>query len=115
MPVLLAPIVVSGAIYIQHGQMLLPIWNDDPVFFTKSNDGGNTFANTMVISTPNKNPNILVINQNISIGSSGNNVLSLGGQIEREIFNPVIRISNDGGNTFTNMIRLNSIAGGTNK
>ena len=41
--------------------------NDDPVFFTKSNDGGKTFANTMVISTANKNPNTLVINQNISI------------------------------------------------
>ena len=57
----------------------------------------------------------LVINQNISIGSSGNNVAVTWWTNRTGIFNPVIRISNDGGNTFTNMIRLNSISGGTNK
>ena len=84
MPVLLAPIVVSGAnIYTAWTNATSTTLHSAPVFFTKSNDGGKTFANTMVISTANKNPNTLVINQNISIGSSGNNVLSLGGQIEQ--------------------------------
>jgi acyl-homoserine lactone acylase PvdQ len=114
-PVLLAPIVVSGANIYTAWTNATTLGNDDPVFFTKSNDGGNTFANTTVISTANKNPNTVVINQNISIGSSGNNVAVSWWTNRTGIFNPVIRISNDGGNTFANIIRLNSTSGGTNK
>ncbi|MGB7637484.1 MAG: hypothetical protein WBL88_07925 [Nitrososphaeraceae archaeon] len=77
MPVLLAPIVVSGANIYTAWTNATTIRNDGPVFFTKSNDGGKTFANTMVISTANKNPNTLVINQNISIGSSGKHTISI--------------------------------------
>lgn len=114
-PVLLAPIVVSGANIYTAWTNATILGNDVPVFFTKSNDGGKTFANTIVISTANKNPNTVVINQNISIGSSGNNVAVTWWTNRTGIFNPVIRISNDGGNTFTNIIRLNSTSGGTNE
>jgi hypothetical protein len=116
LPVFLAPIAVSGNdIYTAWTNATSTTLHSAPVFFTKSNDGGNTFAKTMIISSPNKNAKILVINENISISASGNNVAVSWWTNKTGIFNPVIRISNDGGNTFANIIRLNSTAGGTNK
>lgn len=95
--------------------MLLLLLYTALLYSLQSNDGGNTFAKTMIISSPNKNANIVVINENISISASGNNVAVSWWTNKTGIFNPVIRISNDGGNTFANIIRLNSTAGGTNK
>jgi len=87
------------------------------VLFTKSDDGGKTFANTMLVSSiPNTNPKTSVLNDNVSISASGNNVAIMwdtnktGG-----ISNPVIRTSNDGGNTFGGIVTLNSTSGGINK
>jgi len=87
------------------------------VFFAGSHDGGKTFANTMLLSsTPNTNPKTFVLNDNVSISASGNNVAIMwdtnktGG-----IINPVIRTSSDGGNTFGNLVTLNSTSGGVNK
>lgn len=112
-PVLLAPVAVSGNnIYTAWTNATL---HTDPVFFTKSNDGGKTFAKTIVISSPNKNPNTSVINGNVSISASGNNVAVTWWTNNTGIFNPVIRASYDGGNTFANIIRLNGTSGGTNK
>jgi hypothetical protein len=81
------------------------------VLFTGSHDGGKTFANTMLLSSaPNTNPKTSVLNNdNVSISASGNSVAIMwdtnktGG-----ISNPVIRTSSDGGNTFGNIITLNS-------
>jgi hypothetical protein len=83
------------------------------VFFTKSTDGGKTFAKTMVINPPNKDKTF-VIRRNVSIGAYGNNVAVTWWTNETGALNPVIRISNDAGNTFRNILRLNSTAGGTN-
>ena len=112
-PVLLAPVAVSGNnIYTAWTNATL---HTDPVFFTRSNDGGKTFAKTIVISSPNKNPNTSVINGNVSISASGNNVAVTWWTNKTGTFNPVIRASYDGGNTFANIIRLNGTSGGTNK
>jgi hypothetical protein len=88
------------------------------VLFTGSHDGGKTFANTMLLSssTPNTNPKTFVLNDNVSISASGNNVAIMwdtnktGG-----ISNPIIRTSSDGGNTFGDIVTLNSTSGGINK
>ena len=111
----LAPVLVTGA-------NVYTAWNNAsttshgfPIFFTKSTNGGKTFANTMIISSPNKNPKVFVINQNISISASGNNVAVTWWTNKTGTFNPVIRTSSDGGNTFSNIIRLNSTSGGINK
>lgn len=61
-----APLAVSGANVYAAWTTNVTLHNV-PAFFTKSNDGGNTFANTIVISAPNKNPKTLVVNQNIKI------------------------------------------------
>lgn len=93
-----APVAVSGAnIYTAWTNFSSSALHSVPVFFTKSHDGGKTFANTMVISTPNTNPRTFVINTNISIGSSGNNVAVTWLTNKTGIFNPVIRTSGDGG------------------
>jgi hypothetical protein len=67
-------------------------------------------------STPNTNPKTFVLNDNVSISASGNNVAIMwdtnktGG-----ISNPIIRTSSDGGNTFGDIVTLNSTSGGINK
>jgi hypothetical protein len=110
-----APLVVSGS-------NVYTVWPNGtsnlhsvPIFFTKSTDGGKTFAHTMIISSPNTNPKTFVVNVNVSIGASGNNIAVTWWTNKTGIFNPVIRTSSDGGNTFANIIRLNSTAGGINK
>ncbi|HYA83163.1 MAG TPA: hypothetical protein VEH06_06910 [Candidatus Bathyarchaeia archaeon] len=49
----------------------------------------------------------------MSIGASGRNVVVVDKRIRA--LNPVIRTSIDGGNTFGNLMRLNSTLGGINK
>jgi hypothetical protein len=110
-----APVAVSG-------NNIYTAWNNASatlhgaaVFFTKSSDGGKTFANTMVLSPPNTNPKISVIRENVSIGASGSHLVVTWWTNETGALNPVIRTSNDGGNTFGNLMRLNSTFGGINK
>ena len=67
------------------------------------------------LSSPNTNPNISVIRTNISIGASGSNVVVTWWTNETGALNPVIKTSSDGGNTFANVVRLNSTLGGINK
>ena len=83
--------------------------------FAKSNDSEKTFANTMVLSPPNTNPNISVVRENISIGASGSNIAVTWWTNETEALNPVVRTSSDGGDTFANLVRLNSTLNGINK
>jgi hypothetical protein len=83
------------------------------VFFAGSHDGGKTFANTMLLSTPNTNPKI--VNDNVTISATGNNVAVMWDSNKTGIINPTIRTSSDGGNTFGNIVTLNSTSGGVNK
>jgi len=83
------------------------------VLFTGSHDGGKTFANTTLLSTPNTNPKI--VNDNVTISASGNNVAIMWDTNKTGIPNPVIRTSSDGGNTFGKIVTLNSTSGGINK
>ena len=53
--------------------------------------------------------------ENVSIGASGSHVAVTWWTNETGVLNPVIRTSNDGGNTFGNLMRLNSTLGGINK
>ena len=85
------------------------------VLFTKSNDGGKTFANTTLMSAPNTNPKIHVLNDNVSISASGNNVAVMWDTNNTGISNPVLRTSSGGGNSFSNIVTLNSTPGGINK
>jgi len=110
-----APVAISGS-------NIYTAWNNasaslhgDAIFFTKSNDGGKTFSKTMVLSPPNTNPKIDVVYGNVSISSSGSNVVVSWWTNSTGALNPVIRTSSDGGNTFGNLIRLNSTSGGINK
>jgi hypothetical protein len=67
-----APVAISGNnIYTAWDNATL---HGDAIFFTKSNDGGKMFSNTMVLSPPNTNPKISVTRNNVSIHTSGNNI-----------------------------------------
>jgi hypothetical protein len=96
------------------GNNIYAAWNCfSHVLFTKSNDGGKTFANTTLISEPDTNPKTVV--DNVTIGASGNTVAIIWDSNKTGIVNPEIRASTDGGNTFANEVTLNSTSGGINK
>lgn len=99
------------------GANIYTIWECyNHILFAKSNDGGKTFANTTLVSgTPNTNPKTSVLNDNVSISASGNNVAIMWDTNKTGIPNPVIRASSDGGNTFGDIVTLNSTSGGVNK
>jgi len=107
-----APVSVSGSNIYTAWNNASAILHGDAIFFTKSNDGGKTFANAMVLSPLNTNPKISVIRGNVSIGASGNTVTVTWWTNETGANNPVMRTSSDGGNTFGNLVRLNSASGG---
>jgi hypothetical protein len=101
-----APVAVSG-------NNIYTAWNNatlhgDAIFFTKSTDGGKTFSNVMVLSPPNTNPKVSVTRNNVNIDATGSTVAVTWWTNETGALNPVIRTSSDGGNTFGNLIRLNS-------
>ena len=110
-----APLVVSGSNVYMAWSNVTSNLHSVPVFFAKSNDGVKTFAHTMIISSPNTNPKTFVVNGNVSIGASGNNIAVTWWTNKTGIFNPVIRTSSDAGNIFTNIVRLNSTSGGISK
>jgi hypothetical protein len=96
------------------GTNIYTAWNcHSNVLFTKSNDGGKTYANTTLISEPNSNPKTVV--DNVTISASGNNVAIMWDSNKTGIVNPEIRASSDVGNTFANEVTLNSTPGGINK
>jgi len=112
---LLLPVAVSGSNIYEAWNNASAALHGDAIFFTKSNDGGKTFANTMVLSPPNTNPKITVAHGNVSISASGSNVVVTWWTNETGAINPVMRTSSDGGNTFANLVKLNSTSGGINK
>jgi hypothetical protein len=101
-----APVAISGSnIYTAWDNATL---HGDAIFFTKSTDGGKTYSNAMVLSPPNTNPKVSVIRNNVNIDAGGSTVAVTWWTNETGALNPVIRTSTDGGNTFGNLIRLNS-------
>jgi len=107
-----APVAVSGSNIYTTWNNASATFPGGAIFFTKSNDGGKTFANAMVLNPPNANPKIFVTRGNVSISASGSNVAVTWWTNETGKLNPVIRTSSDGGNTFGNLVRLNSTSGG---
>src|SRR5581483_1991241 len=65
----------------------------------------------MVLSPPNTNQKVSVIRNNVNINAAGTDVAVTLWTNETGTLNPVIRTSTDGGNTFGNLIRLNSTSG----
>jgi hypothetical protein len=110
-----APVLVSGNNVYTAWNNATATLHGSAIFFTKSNDGGKTFANTMVLSPPDTNPKISVTRTNVSIDASGSNVAVTWWTNETGSLNPVIRTSSDDGNTFGNLVRLSSTLGGINK
>jgi hypothetical protein len=107
-----APVALSGSNIYTAWNNASATLHGDAIFFTKSNDGGKTFSNAMVLSPPNTNPKISVMRTNVSIGASGNTVTVTWWTNETGALNPVMRTSGDGGNTFGNLVKLNSASGG---
>ena len=101
-PGLGAPIATSGnKIYV--------VWpNNDTghwgVFFTKSIDGGKTLGKTIMLSAPNKGN---IVNQNVDIAASGNNVLVTWWTNKTGELMPLFKASNDNGDTFGKTMILN--------
>jgi hypothetical protein len=75
------------------------------VFFTKSIDGGKTLGKTIMLSAPNKGN---IVNQNVDIAASGNNVLVTWWTNKTGELMPVFKASNDNGDTFGKTMILNS-------
>jgi hypothetical protein len=91
------------------GNNLYMVWpNNDTghwnVFFAKSTDGGKTLK-TMMISAPNKGH---TIDLNTQISASGSNVYVTWWTNKSGTVMPVLRASNDNGDTFGKAITLNS-------
>lgn len=102
MPVLLAPIAISGSnVYVAWADNETGHWN---VFFAKSFNAGMTFK-TMVISAPNKGN---VVDHDALITASGSDVSLAWWTNKTGTDMPVFRASNDNCKTFGNMINLNS-------
>jgi hypothetical protein len=75
-------------------------WN---IFFAKSTDGGKTLKT--IISAPNKGN---TINQSTEISASGSNVYVTWWTNKTGVLMPILRASNDNGDTFGKTILLNS-------
>jgi hypothetical protein len=97
------PIATSGNnVYIAWNNNDTGHWN---VFFLKSSDGGKTFAKNIMLSAPNKGH---VVDQNVQIAASGSNVYVTWWTNKTGLLMPVLRASNDNGNTFGKTMLLNS-------
>ena len=103
-----APVAVSGSNIYTAWNNASTTLHGDAIFFTKSTDGGKTYSNAMVLSPPNTNPKVTVVRNNVNIDAAGSTVAVTWWTNETGALNPVIRTSTDGGNTFGNLIRLNS-------
>ncbi len=98
-----APIATSGDnIYTAWPNNDTGHWG---VFFAKSTDGGKTLAKTIMLSAPNKGH---VVDLNVDIAASGNNVLVTWWTNKTGVLMPVFKASADNGNTFGKTMILNS-------
>jgi hypothetical protein len=76
--------------------------NDD-VMFKASTDGGKTFGNKMNISNSSKSESV-----NVQIAAAGSNVYVSWWERNQTSNEPVLRVSNDNGKTFGEMIMLSN-------
>jgi hypothetical protein len=98
-----APIATSGNnVYTAWSNNDTGHWG---VFFTKSIDGGKTLGKTIMLSAPNKGN---IVDRNVDIAVSGNNVLVTWWTNKTGVFMPVFKASNDSGDTFGKTMILNS-------
>ena len=96
------PIATSGSnVYMAWPNNDKGHWN---IFFAKSTDGGKTLK-TIMISAPNKGN---TINQDTEISASGSNVYVTWWTNKTGVLMPILRASNDNGDTFGKTILLNS-------
>jgi hypothetical protein len=96
------PIATSGSnVYMAWPNNDTGHWN---IFFAVSTDGGKTLK-TIMISAPNKGN---TINQDTEISASGSNVYVTWWTNKTGVLMPVLRASNDNGDTFGKTIMLNS-------
>jgi len=95
-----APIATSG-----DNNVYVAWWSNktgvDKVMFKASTDGGKSWSNKMIISNaPNAN------SQDVQIAASGNNVYITWWERNQTMNEPVMRVSNDNGKTFGELIML---------
>jgi hypothetical protein len=85
------------------------------VLFAKSTDGGRTFSKTIFLNSPNTGK---IVNANVFTALTGRDVYITwwtNKGSSGHIFRPVFRASHDNGNTFGNILKLNSTSGGVSK
>ena len=101
-PILLAPISTNADnVYMAWTNNDTGHWK---VFFAKSGDGGKTFR-TIVLNAPSTTGN--VVHENTEITASGSRVYVAWWTNQTGTFMPVLRASNDSGNTFGKPVILN--------
>jgi len=71
--------------------------------FKASTDGGKTFSDKMNLSNTSKSDS-----QDVQIAASGNNVYVSWWERNQTMNEPIMRISNDNGKTFGDLIMLSS-------
>ena|SRR6476661_4355149 len=103
-----APIATSGE------NVYVALWSNktgnDEVMFKASTDGGKTFGSKINLSnTPNSD------SQDVEISAAGNNVYVTWWERNATSNEPVMRVSNDNGKTFEDLIMLsnNTTSGGS--
>ena len=96
-----APIATSG------DNVYVAWWTNktgnDEVMFKASTDGGKTFSDKMNLSNTSKSDS-----QDVQIAASGNNVYVSWWERNQTMNEPIMRISNDNGKTFGDLIMLSS-------
>jgi hypothetical protein len=99
-----APIATSG-----DNNIYIAWWNNktgnDEVMFKASTDGGKTFGNKMNLSNSSNSES-----QDVQIAALGSNVYVTWWERNQTSNEPVLRISNDNGKTFGEIIKLSSNA-----
>lgn len=97
-----APIATSG-----DNKVYITWWSNktgnDEVMFKASTDGGKTFNNKMNLSNTPKSDS-----QDVQIAASGNNVYVSWWERNQTMNEPVLKVSNDNGKTFGELIMLSS-------
>ena len=110
---------VSRALPPSSGNIYLAWISNDTghsnVLFAKSGDAGRTFSKTIFLNSPNTGK---IMNANVFTAITGGDVYVTwwtNKGISGHIFRPVFRASHDNGNTFGNIIKLNSTSGGVSR
>jgi hypothetical protein len=97
-----APIATSG-----DNNVYVAWWSNktgnDEVMFKASTDGGKTFGGKINLSNSNKSNS-----QDVQIAAAGNNVYVTWWERNQTMNEPLMRISNDNGKTFGEMMTLSS-------